>query len=156
MAKLNILPDEESYTITPKSTFIAKAMTYGNFKRRRDYDNADFFVTVQWTLDLATFSELNNFIISNTTGFSIDLLILTSYLIEYDVRLLPDTFKIISTRGDSIICGATLAVLPDMNLIDCHKETVYIENCLNDSLDPVINQLNFLFSDIKSNPALST
>lgn len=155
MTKLTIVPDATGYKITPKDTFIAKEMTYGNMRRRNDFNEADFYVDVQWTIDLTTFSTLSSFFIANAgITFQIDLLILSSYIIEYDAKLVPNSFKIVSQHGDTIICGATLAVLPDQTEMDCHKEVVYIENCLNGPIEPVIKQLNFFFSDMNSNPAM--
>ena len=155
MTKLTISPDRENYTVTPKNTFIAKQMTYGNMRRRDDLYEADFYVNVQWTLTLSEFSSLAGFFIENAASiFQIDLLILSSYLIEYDARIVSDSFQILSQKGDIIVCSATLAVLPDLTNFDCHKETVAIENCLDGSIDPVISQLNLFFNDINNNVAL--
>lgn len=155
MTKLTITPDETSYKVTPKETFVAKQMTYGNMRRRSDLYEADFFIDVQWTLDIAGFSALSSFFITNAgVTFQADLLILSAHVIEYDVRLVPDSFKLVSNRGDVVVCSASLAVLPDQTELDCHKELVYVENCLGGSIEPVVSQLNLFFNDVKLNPAM--
>lgn len=155
MAKLSIAPDRDGYSIVPKDTFISKRMTYGNSRYRADLNEADFIVTCQWTVTLTDYNTITAFMIANAAlTFQMDLLILSSYIIEYDVKLVPDTFKIMTQQGEIITCSASLAVLPDLTAWDCHMNTVAIESCIGDKIDPVIRQLNFLFTDMGRNSAL--
>lgn len=147
MSKLSIAPDRENYIITPTDTFVAQQMTYGNMRYRSDLNEADFIVSCQWTVTLTDYNTIASFMLSNSAlTFQIDLLILSAYVVQYDVRLIPDSFKITSQQGEMITCTASLAVLPDMTDWQCHKEVVAIETCLGDKIEPVIKQLNLFYN----------
>jgi hypothetical protein len=138
MNKLAIIPDIDNYEIIIKENVLATDVNYGNIRVRQDFDEISMQINCQWTLELDEYSILCTFLINNAgLKFNIDLITVSADLIECEVNLIPDSFKLVSQRGKTYVVKSSFELLVDnssnywiKDLFALEKEVPDIEDLL--------------------------
>jgi hypothetical protein len=116
--KLVLLPDQESYQIQMPTGILEAQLDGGAPRTRADIIGNWITVNVQWTGDAQVLGYLQQaYRYCEANGgahFLIDLILDNGLLSEREAMFGHGSFKLVSTRGDQYVVGATLRVAPDL------------------------------------------
>lgn len=116
LQKLNLAPNERSYTARESITAITTKLGGGASRQRRDYLNQPAYVAVEWSCDPEEYLYLQTFFRVHEYGglaFHMDLILHTADLTTHECRFVPDKFKLVRKEGDLFIVRAELEVVPN-------------------------------------------
>lgn len=133
--KLLKAPDSSSYGVQFGKEVERAQLDGGAGRYRKDIFNASFMIPVIWICDPEEYTYLMAFYRTATKrgslSFTVDLIIDSSELTEYEVHIVPETFGLTSQRGHTYIVGATLEAKQPVNpsetgddndIIDAYEE----------------------------------
>lgn len=115
LRKLNMAPDESSYSVTDGAAHVQARLAGGASRIRTDYLNAPVKVELQWTCDENEFLYLQTFYrVQSTTPFEMDLIVHSPGLTTHECRFVPRTFKMVGVTGMRYVVRAQLEVIPNV------------------------------------------
>jgi len=119
--KLNLPPDQASYSVTDGSEVNRTQLDGGAGKYRVDILNATRMVNCQWTVGPDNYRYLRafyNILHRDSEPFKLDLYLDYPTLTEHDCWFMPDTFKLVSQQGQTFVVASQLEVTPTDDAVD--------------------------------------
>lgn len=148
--KLNLPPDQASYSVNDGSEVVRTQLDGGAGKYRLDILNATRIINCQWTVGPDNFRYLRafyNVLHRLSEPFKCDLYLDYPTLTEHDCWFIPDTFKLASQQGLTFVVTAQLEVVPtdnpdeDLSLVEIMDsyESVEEANQILNLLEKLVN-----------------
>lgn len=143
LSKLTLRPEQATYAVGAPTGIVTTELDGGFSRSRRDIISSASIIDCTWFLNLDQFQYMKAFFNTRTNRgidpFLIDLLLDQPYLVEYEAKFVPDSFKMVDPLGLSRKITAQLEVIPidDPELDDV--TIIFYEDNMFNSLEQLAN-----------------
>lgn len=114
MTKLARKPDSTSYSFKDRAEVVNTGLDGGLGRNRRDLIGVHPIVDVTWVVPPSWYSYICAFFRANARNggeaFQLDLILETAAITEYDVKLVPGSFRLTNKKADSYTVTAQVEV----------------------------------------------
>ena len=116
MYKLNLLPQQSSYSVSDGIEIVRVDLQGGFGRYRRDVLKASKTVSVTWVEQAEGFKYLRTFyntvVAQGSSRFLIDLIVDSPELVEHEAMFIPGTMQLAEVSGTTYKVTAQLEVMP--------------------------------------------